>query len=68
MSSLIAIAAVGLLINSEPVFAYLDPGSGSYIIQATIGLIAGALFVVKNYWVVIKGYCSKLFGKNNKQD
>lgn len=68
MNSLIAIAAVGFLFNSEPVFAYLDPGSGSYIIQVTIGLLAGALFMLKNYWVVIKGYVAKIFGKNKKQD
>lgn len=30
--------------------AYLDPGTGSMILQAVIGAVAGALIVVKLYW------------------
>jgi hypothetical protein len=29
-------------------FAYLDPGTGSIVIQAVIGVVAGAAFVLKN--------------------
>lgn len=65
---MIALTAAAFLFNPEPALAYLDPGSGSYIIQVTIGLLAGAVFMIKNYWVVIKGYFSKIFNKNNKQD
>jgi hypothetical protein len=66
MSSTIAIVAISMLANSAPAFAYLDPGTGSYILQVAIGLVAGAIFMIRNYWVVIKGYCSKLFNKNKK--
>lgn len=30
--------------------AYLDPGTGSMILQAIIGAVAGALIVIKLYW------------------
>lgn len=30
--------------------AYLDPGTGSMILQAVIGTVAGALIVIKLYW------------------
>ena len=50
----------------EVALAYLDPGTGSYVIQVGIGLVAGAFFVVKNYWVVIRGYFSKFFNKDKK--
>jgi len=30
--------------------AYIDPGTGSLIIQATIAFIAGALFFAKSFW------------------
>lgn len=33
-----------------PVFAYLDPGTGSMIVQAIIGVVVGALVVLKVYW------------------
>ena len=30
------------------IFAYLDPGTGSIIIQAVIGAVAGAAFIFRN--------------------
>lgn len=30
--------------------AYLDAGTGSYLIQFAIAFIAGGLFVVKSFW------------------
>jgi hypothetical protein len=30
--------------------AYLDPGTGSYIIQVMIGIIFGASYMVKVFW------------------
>lgn len=29
-------------------FAYLDPGTGSIVVQALIGVIAGGAFIFKN--------------------
>jgi len=36
--------------------AYLDPGSGSYILQLIIAAIVGAAFVVRMYWGKIKSF------------
>lgn len=30
--------------------AYLDPGSGSFILQILIATLVGGLFVIKSYW------------------
>ena len=52
----------GLIFYNSPVYAYLDPGTGSMLIQ---GLIAGAAAVmsfVSLYWHKIKS----LFGKKEK--
>jgi hydrogenase-4 membrane subunit HyfE len=47
----IAILALGILAASEaPAHAYIDPGTGSYLLQLAIGSILGGLFVVKMYW------------------
>ncbi|HLB66078.1 MAG TPA: hypothetical protein VJJ78_00570 [Candidatus Saccharimonadales bacterium] len=43
-------------------FAYLDPGSGSLILQVIIGFVLGAGVLIKTYWSKIKG----LFSKNKK--
>ncbi len=35
-------------------FAYIDPGTGSMIIQSLIGALVGAGIVLKVYWTKIK--------------
>ena len=35
--------------------AYLDPGSGSFLIQLLLAGIVGAGFIIKVYWKKIKG-------------
>lgn len=44
-------------------YAYLDPGTGSLVIQSTIAAITGGLFLIKTYWFKIK---AKLFPKSFK--
>jgi len=39
--------------------AYLDPGTGSYIIQLLVAGLMGILFLVKVYWRKIKGFFTK---------
>ena len=39
--------------------AYLDPGSGSILLQMVIAAALGAAFAVKVYWKKIKGALSK---------
>ena len=39
--------------------AYLDPGSGSVLIQLLIAGLLGAAFIVKASWSRIKGFFSR---------
>ena len=39
--------------------AYLDPGTGSYIIQLLVAGVMGVLFLVKVYWGKIKDFFTK---------
>lgn len=45
--------ALILLALPKPAFAYLDPGTGSMIIQLVVGAIAGALIVGRSYLYMI---------------
>lgn len=36
--------------------AYLDPGTGSFILQTLIAGFFGAIFVLKSYWASIKSW------------
>ena len=37
-------------------FLYIDPSSGSYLVQMIIAGILGSLFFFKNLWVKIKRF------------
>ena len=45
-------------------YAYIDPGSGSIIIQAIIGALVGVGITVKIYWYKIK---EKFISKTSKE-
>ena len=47
-----------------PVFAYLDPGSGSAILSAIIGAFVAAGIAIKSYWYKLK----KLFNFKRKKE
>ena len=53
-----------VLIHSNA-YAYIDPGTGSIILQALIGGIAAAGMVISVYWSKIKSFFSKK-KKNDK--
>jgi len=48
-----------MFFNVVPVFAYLDPGTGSFIIQMIIGAVVAAGAFIKIYWRKIKAYFTK---------
>ncbi len=57
-----------MLVNylSKICYAYLDPGSGSYIFQLLIASIVGLGFVIKVYWKRLVGFFKGLFSRNTE--
>ena len=52
-------------------FLYLDPGSGSYLLQVIIAAILGGLMFFKNFWIKVKSFFIKPKEKEaepNEQD
>lgn len=60
---LFVIASMLLLILIRDSFAYVDPGTGSYILQLGIACLLGVAFAVKGFWRDIKAFFSKLLSK-----
>ena len=56
-----------LAASTKPAHAYLDPGSGSYIIQLIIAGGVGALFTVKTFWLQIKNFFTSLFRRKKRE-
>lgn len=45
---------------------YIDPGSGSFLIQAIIAGILGVAFFFKNIVFTIKHFFQRIFGRKSK--
>ena len=45
-------------------YAYLDPGTGSFILQAILGFLAALSAGFLYYWTKVKNFLLKLFKKN----
>ncbi|HJU45544.1 MAG TPA: hypothetical protein VJ647_02120 [Chitinophagaceae bacterium] len=48
----------------QQILLYIDPGSGSYLIQMIIAAVLGALFYFKSIWWKIKSF----FTRNKPED
>ena len=44
-------------------FYYLDPGSGSYLLQLLIAGTMGALLMLRIYWSKVKVFIARLLGR-----
>ena len=42
--------------SQGPSLAYLDPGAGSFILQALVAAIAGAIVAINAYWIRIRRF------------
>lgn len=57
--------ATSILDSTNSAFAYIDPGSGSAIISAIVGIVVAAGLALKTYWYKFKGLFSS---KKNSQE
>ncbi len=65
----VLVSFIVLELASPPgVDAYIDPGSGSYVVQVVLAAILGGLFAIKIYWKKISDIFRKLFTKKNKEN
>ncbi len=39
-------------------YAYLDPGTGSMILQGVLAAVAGSMFFLRTYWYKVKSFFS----------
>ena len=47
--------------------AYLDPGTGSIILQAIVGAFAAFFTSIYIFWNKVKNFYKKIFNKNKKK-
>lgn len=60
--------AIACLMYASPSYAYLDPGTGSIILQSILASIAVAMGVLRLYWHRFKAFVSSLTGSSRDAD
>ena len=61
LTNIALLAAVATLFFTGPAWAYLDPGTGSMMLQLLLGGVAGAMVVGKLYWQRLREFVTSLF-------
>lgn len=62
---IISIALLSVTLFSNPAYAYLDPGTGSMIVQMIIGVIAGASVAIGAFWGKIMAFFNSFRNKKS---
>ena len=64
LTNALIIIVLSSLFFPQKAYAYLDPGSMSFILQITLAIIAGGIFGVRLFWKNIKSFLENIFSKN----
>lgn len=59
MPDALSTAASVLTSGNWVVFAYVDPGTGSYLLQVALAGLLGAGYALRHFWAGVKGLLRK---------
>lgn len=48
--------------------AYLDPGSGSFLLQLLLATLLGSLLLIRSSWGKIKDFFTKIFSSSKDEE
>ena len=65
---LISLTFIYFLFSTTNANAYIDPGTGSIILQAILAFIAGAVATISLWWGNLKMFLKKLFKSDKKEN
>ena len=67
-SALLILLLLILWLPARDAHAYLDPGTGSFLLQAVIALVMGALLSLKLYWQQFKSFFARIGSDRRDSD
>lgn len=62
--TLVSFVLLFLVLTTRPAHAYLDPASGSMILQVIVAAVAAVLITIKAFWHKIRG----MFGTSRPEE
>ena len=63
-----ALVMLPLLTSGQHFPPYIDPGTGSIVLQAVIGGLVAGLVAIGLFWKRVKAFFSGLFSRGRKQE
>jgi len=67
-SSIVALGPLSTLMLTGGTLAYLDPGTGSIILQVLVAFVFGTSLAIKIYWARIRAALRRILGTKRKSD
>ena len=64
----LAVLLLGLALLPGLAQAYLDPGTGSYVLQILIGALLGGLFAIGIFWRRVVAFVRRIFTRSGDKD
>ena len=64
LAQVLALTFLIQIMTVSTVFAYIDPGTGSYLFQMLMAGLLGSAFAIKMAWRNVKAYISQIFSGN----
>ena len=64
LAQVLALTFLIQIMTVSTVFAYIDPGTGSYLFQMLVAGLLGSAFAIKMAWRNVKTYISQIFSGN----
>ena len=50
----------------RPICAYIDPGTGSLVLQIVLGSVLASLVAIKLFWCQLKEFAGRLIGRTSR--
>ena len=64
----VLVGLVVLLAVPQPALAYLDPGTGSMLLQVLLGTALGMAAAIAVFWRQVISFLSRIFHRSNGDD
>lgn len=60
--------AFGVFLLVRPAYGYIDPGTGSYVLQTLLALLFALAYTLKIYWRHIAGFFRFKFSRKRSDE
>ena len=64
----IIVLCMFLLVYTQPLYAYLDPGTGSMLLAVIVGIVSTLIFIIRSMWYKTLIMLRGIFSKKNNTD